>query len=213
MFYNKIPDGKLLVIWDSVAATPSEAELKADEDKADMGTAAKAISRGLKKYNSYCTKNGLTFVIINQIRDAVGVMYGSKVTTPGGKAIKFYSSLRIEVKPKEVIKDGNTPIGLKVKAKTVKNKTYIPYLESDIFIDFENGLTFDNPQALLDALIEIEELIPVRNKNGNLSGKYFLKSGDEEDAKTLKVWKELIEENEEVKEALLTISRGEGELI
>ena len=133
-------DIPVTIVWDSVAASSPKAELLGDYDKESIGLQARAISKGMRKITGVIANQSVLFVILNQIRTKIGVMYGDPDTTPGGKAIPFHASTRIKLGAGQQIKDGDDVIGIHVWAKTIKNKVAAPFRKVDFEIHFGVGI-------------------------------------------------------------------------
>lgn len=134
-------DVPITIVWDSVAATSPKAELLGDYDKETIGLQARAISKGMRKITGVIGNQNVLFVILNQIRTKIGVMFGDPTTTPGGKAIPFHSSVRIKLGAGQQIQDKNkNVIGINVSAKTIKNKVSAPFRKVDFEIHFGVGI-------------------------------------------------------------------------
>ena len=147
-------DIPVTIIWDSVAASSPKAELLGNYDKESIGLQARAISKGMRKITGVIGQTNSLFVILNQIRTKIGVMYGDPTTTPGGKAIPFHSSIRIKLGAGQQIKEGDDVIGIQVSAKTIKNKVSPPFRTAKFQIHFGKGI------------VEHEEIFDLLRKHG-----------------------------------------------
>ncbi len=133
-------ESSIVVLWDSYAATPSRLEIEGDFGENYYGIGAKAMSSALRRMKRFLTWEKFTLIIINQVRQNIGVMFGPKWTTPGGEALKFYAAVRLELTIKDKLIKDDKIIGVSVKARTVKNKVATPFRECLFILDFEKGI-------------------------------------------------------------------------
>ena len=176
-----------IVVLDSVAAMATKAEIDGEMGDAHVGVQARLMSQAMRKLTAAISKTNCVCVFVNQIREKIGVMYGNPETTPGGRALKFYASVRIDVRKGEPIKNGSEVIGNRVKCKVVKNKVAPPFKTAEFDMLFGEGIS--KLGEIIDCAVEFD----IIKKSGSWFSYDDMKIGQGKD----KV-KEFLQQNKEI---------------
>lgn len=175
------------IVIDSVAALVPRSEIEGEMGDSHVGLQARLMSQALRKLAGAISKSNCVAIFINQLREKVGVMYGSPEVTPGGRALKFYASVRIDVRKGEIIKNGTDVIGARTRAKVVKNKMAPPFREAEFDIMYGTGIS--RVGELLDIAVDLDVV--------DKSGSWFSYKGERLGQGRDKV-KEFLSENDEI---------------
>lgn len=183
-----------LIVVDSVAALVPEAELQGEMKDQVIGAQARLMSKALRKITGSLSKNKTAIIFINQIREKVGIIFGNSETTPGGKALKFYSTIRLEVRKQQNLGQGEAIIGNQVKCKVVKNKLAAPYKIANIEIVFSKGI------SKIAEIIKFAEQFDILIKKGS-----WYSFENENIAQGIVNLQILLENNNELREKITTL--------
>ena len=143
-----------IIVVDSAAALVPRAELEGDMGDTHVGLQARLMSQALRKLTGTVSKSGTAVIFINQIREKIGVVYGNPETTPGGRALKFYTSVRMEIRRVTTIKDGTDAVGNRTRVKVVKNKMAPPFKQTEFDIMYNQGISYEGD--IIDLALKAE---------------------------------------------------------
>ena len=180
-----------IIVIDSVAALTPKAEIEGDMGENKVGLQARLMSQALRKLTSAISKTNTTCIFINQLREKIGVMFGNPETTTGGNALKFYATVRIDIRPGQPIKDGDVVLGKQTKVKIVKNKVAPPFRRAEFDIMFGEGISRSGE------IIDLGAQYGIIKKSGSWYSYNDTKLGQGRDAA-----KQMIQDNPELAEEL-----------
>lgn len=196
-----------MVVIDSVAALVPKAEIEGEMGDSHVGLQARLMSQALRKLSGSINKSKTTAIFINQIREKVGVMFGNPETTPGGRALKFYSSVRLEVRRAETLKQGNEMVGNRARLKVVKNKVAPPFKQAEVDIMYGEGISKEGEILDIGSDLDIVDKSGAwysyngeRLGQGRENAKQFLKENTEMMAEIQKAVREHYNMDEETAE-------------
>ncbi len=190
-----------MVVIDSVAALVPKAEIEGEMGDSHVGLQARLMSQALRKLSGAINKSKTTAIFINQIREKVGVMFGNPETTPGGRALKFYSSVRLEVRRAETLKQGDEMVGNKTRLKVVKNKVAPPFKKAEVDIMYGEGISREGE------LLDIGSDLDIIQKSGS-----WYSYNDERLGQGRENAKQYLKENEDVYQEIKALVRAHYEM-
>ncbi len=191
-----------IIVLDSVAAMATKAEIDGEMGDSFVGVQARLMSQAMRKLTAVISKSSTVAVFINQIREKIGVMYGNPETTPGGRALKFYSSVRIEVRSGEQIKEGDKVIGRRTKCKVVKNKVAPPFTACEFDMIFGEGI------SKIGEIIDMGVELDIIKKSGSWFSYKDMKIG--QGRESVKKW---LQENKDVLDEIEAQIRADAEAV
>jgi recombination protein RecA len=193
-----VRSGKVdVIVIDSVAALTPKDEIEGDMGAYHVGKQARLMSQALRKLTAIVAKSKTVVIFINQIRMQIGVMFGNPETTPGGKALKFYTSVRLDIRRIAQIKKGDEVMGGRVRVKVVKNKVAAPFRQTEFDLMYNEGISKEGE------IIALGEKMEILSKSGN-SYKY----GETTLGRGYDATRQFLKENADVREELLTKIRA-----
>ena len=187
-----------LIVVDSVAALVTRAEIEGEMGDAHVGLQARLMSQALRKLTASISRTKCVVIFINQLREKIGIMYGNPEVTPGGRALKFYSSVRMEIRRVESIKQGTEIVGNRVKVKIVKNKVAPPFKVAEFDIMFDEGI------SRMGDLLDLGATTEIVKKSGS-----FYSYGETRLGQGRENSKQFLQENPDLAEALEREIRAE----
>lgn len=182
-----------IIVVDSVAALVPKSELEGEMIDQSVGLQARLMSKAMRKLSGSISQSNVIVIFINQLREKVGIMFGNPETTPGGRALKFYASVRLEVRKGETLKKGNELVGSKAKVKIVKNKVASPFKTAEVDIIYGKGISFEG--ELVDMAVSYDII--------QKSGAWFSYEG-EKIGQGRDNAREFLKENIDIKNEILT---------
>ena len=196
-----------VIVVDSVAALVPRAELEGDMGDSHMGLQARLMSQALRKLTGTVSRSNTTVIFVNQIREKIGVMFGNPETTPGGRALKVYSSIRMEIRRITTLKDGGESVGNRVRVKVVKNKVAPPFKQTEFDLMYGQGISYEGDildLAVSGSIIEKTgawfSYDDMKIGQGRENSKQFLKDNNDILAEIIDKVKAFMGLNEEVAE-------------
>ena len=150
-----------VIVVDSVAALVPKAEIEGDMGASHMGLQARLMSQALRKLTGVISKSNCSLIFINQLRDKIGVMFGNPETTPGGRALKFYASVRLDIRRIAQIKRGEEAVGNRVRVKVVKNKVAAPFKQAEFDLMFDEGV------SAIGSVLDVAETLGITKQSGS----------------------------------------------